>query len=206
MDKIDFVELATFCTNRYKEAHTGTGEKYEGTLYVAILEGNKILCSTTTHILRNAEQCILIHQKSQVAISNWYSWYCVEYINAEGCVCGSELDKEFKLKIESWGSFSNQVMSLSYGNDNLNLYWCKAPFDKGIEKTWKLYSKLKEIKTLSEIKLVADLFMKDEKILELEKEVEDITFANQLLKRERDQYKELLDEIKGMVEKLRAIL
>ena len=199
MDKIDFIELATFCVKRYKEANTGTGQKYESTLYVAILEGNKTLCSTTPHILRNAEQCILIHQKSQVAISNWYSWYCVEYINSEGCVCGSVLENEFKLKIESWGSFSNQVMSLSYGNDNLNLYWCKAPFDKGIQKTWELYSKLKEIKNLSEIKLIADLFKKDEEILELEKKVEGLTFANQLLKQERDQYKDMLDDIKDLL-------
>ena len=199
MDKIDFIELATYCVKRYKEANTGTGQKYESTLYVAILEGNKILCSTTPHILRNAEQCVLIHQKSQVAISNWYSWYCVEYINPEGCVCGSVLENEFKLKIESWGSFSNQVMSLSYGNDNLNLYWCMAPFDKGIQKAWKLYSKLKEIKTLSEIKLIAELFMKDEEILELDKKVEDFTFANQLLKQERDQYKDMLDEIKDLL-------
>ena len=103
------------------------------------------------------------------------------------------------LKIESWGSFSNQVMSLSYGNDNLNLYWCKAPFDKGIKKAWELYSKLKEIKTLSEIKLIADLFMKDEKIFELKNKVEDFTFANHLLKLERDQYKDTLKDICDIV-------
>ena len=199
MDKIDFIELATFCVNRYKEAHTGSGERYEGTLYVAILDDNEVRCSTTPHILRNAEQCILIHHRSQIAISNWYSWYFVEYINAEGSVCGGNLENSFKLKIESWGSFSNQVMSLSYGNDNLNLYWCKAPFDKGIKKAWELYSKLKEIKTLSEIKLIADLFMKDEKIFELKNKVEDFTFANHLLKLERDQYKDLLKDICDIV-------
>lgn len=199
MEKIDFVELATFCVNRYKEAHTGSGERYEGTLYVAILDDNEVRCSTTPHILRNAEQCILIHHKSQIAISNWYSWYFVEYINAEGSVCGGNLENSFMLKIESWGSFSNQVMSHSYGNDNLNLYWCKAPFDKGIKKAWELYSKIKEIKTLSEIKLIADLFMKDEKIFELNNKVEDFTFANHLLKLERDQYKDILKEICDIV-------
>jgi hypothetical protein len=78
MDKIDFVELATFCVNRYKETHTGSGERYEGTLYAAIFDNNEVRCSTTPHILRNAEQCILIHHRSQIAISNWYSWYFVE--------------------------------------------------------------------------------------------------------------------------------
>ena len=157
--------------------------------------------STTPHILCNAEQCILIHHRSQVAISNWYSWYFVEYINKEGCVCDGDLENGFKLKIEAWGSFSNQVMSLSYGNDNLNLYWCKAPFDKGIQKAWDLYSKLKEIKVLSEIKLIADLFKKNEEIFELEKKVDDFTFTNHLLEQERNQYQKMLDEIKSVFNK-----
>ena len=60
---------------------------------------------------------------------------------------------------------------------------------------------MKDFSTEKEINLTAELIRKDEKILELEKEVEDFTFTNQLLKQERDQYKELLDEIKEMVEK-----
>jgi hypothetical protein len=70
-----------------------------------------------------------------------------------------------------------------------------------IQKVWELYTKIKDIPTESERNLVIDLFKKDEKILELEKKVEDFTFTNQLLKQERDQYKELLDKIKEMVEK-----
>ena len=116
-------------------------------------------------------------------------------------MCGGDLENGFKLKIEAWGSFSNQVMSLSYGNDNLNLYWCKAPFDKGIQKAWELYSKLKEIKVLSEIKLIADLFKKNEEIFELEKKVDDFTFTNHLLEQERNQYQKMLDEIKSVFNK-----
>ena len=48
----------------------------------------------------------------------------------------------------------------------------------------------------TERKRVVDLFEKDEKIFELEEQIKDFSFANQLLKQERDQYKELLDEIK----------
>jgi cell division protein FtsB len=36
---------------------------------------------------------------------------------------------------------------------------------------------------------------------ELEKQIEDFTYANHLLKLERDQYKELLDEIKEALNK-----
>ena len=141
MDKIDFVELATFCVNRYKETHTGSGERYEGTLYAAIFDNNEVRCSTTPHILRNAEQCILIHHRSQIAISNWYSWYFVEYINTEGCVCGSYLDNGYSLDINAWGSFANQVMSLDYNGSHL--YWCDAPWDLHLPQIWELYNRIK---------------------------------------------------------------
>ena len=46
-----------------------------------------------------------------------------------------------------------------------------------------------------------ELFQKDEKIIELEKQIEDFKFTNHLLEKERDQYKELLDEIKASFSK-----
>ena len=198
MDKIDFVELATFCVNRYKETHTGSGERYEGTLYAAIFDNNEVRCSTTPHILRNAEQCILIHHRSQIAISNWYSWYFVEYINTEGCVCGSNLDNGYSLDINAWGSFANQVMSLDYNGSHL--YWCDAPWDLHLPQIWELYNRIKNVKSEKEINLIEDLFSKDEKILKLEKEIENFTFSNHLLMQERDQFRNLLKEIRDIVE------
>ena len=63
------------------------------------------------------------------------------------------------------------------------------------------YSKIKDIQSDSERELVIDLFRKDERVFELEKQIEDFTYANHLLKLERDQYKELLDEIKEALNK-----
>lgn len=201
MANVDFVELAIYCANRYKEAHTEkNSERYVGTLYVCIAEDNSIMCSKTPHILRSAHQCILIHERSELAISNWYSWYRVEFINDQGCVFDSNLGDDFNLSVSSWGNYSNQRMSLTYGSNNLSLYQCKEPFEKNIYKVWELYTHLKDLKTISEIKLIADLFQKNEKIFELENQIEDISYTNHLLKEERDQYKNMLDEIKEMID------
>ena len=54
--------------------------------------------------------------------------------------------------------------------------------------------------SVSEMMLVVDAFEKDERILELERQIEDFKFTNNLLERERDQYKDMLDEIKELVE------
>ena len=199
MDKIDFIELATFCVNRYKVAHTNNRNIYDGTLYVAILEDNQVLCSRTPHVLKNAEKCLLIHQHSKLAISNYYSWYNVEFIDEKGCVFDGNLGNGFKLDVCPLNQFSNQMMRLLYNQSEL--FWCEPPFEAHIAKVWELYTRLKDIQTMREICLIAELYRKDEKILELEKEVKDFSYTNQLLKQERDQYKELLDEIKEMVDK-----
>ena len=68
-------------------------------------------------------------------------------------------------------------------------------------KVWQLYSRVRGIESANEIKLIAELFKKDEKILELEKEIEDFRFSNRLLEQEREQYRDLLDEIRQIVGK-----
>lgn len=90
-------------------------------------------------------------------------------------------------------------MSLDYNHSHM--FWCRPPFEDHMAKLWEIYIRLKDVPTEKEIKLTAELIRKDEKIFELEKKVEDFTFTNQLLTQERYQYKELLDEIKEMVEK-----
>jgi len=188
MSNIDFVELATFCANRAKEARSSWGGKYERTHYVSILEDNTVKYSMTPHVLRNAHECILMHERSEIPISNLYYWYEFEYINPEGCVFVSDLENDFDL-ISYKSKHSAPFIELRYKENflysNLN-----------IQKVWELYSKIKDIPTETERKLVVDLFEKDEKIFELEEQIKDFSFANQLLKQERDQYKELLDEIK----------
>ena len=68
-------------------------------------------------------------------------------------------------------------------------------------KVWQLYSRVRGIESANEIKLIAELFKKNEKILELEKEIEDFRFSNRLLEQEREQYRDLLDEIRQIVGK-----
>ena len=68
-------------------------------------------------------------------------------------------------------------------------------------KIWKFYQKVKDISSEKEVKTIADLFRKDEKILELEKEIEGFKYENYLLEQQRNEYRDLLDEIKEMVSK-----
>ena len=209
MAEIDFVKLAEYCQQKNIETHTVDGERYRETVFVSIEDGNALRYSMTPHLLRNARQCILVHYWDALAVTIWHSYYKVEFIDSDGCVHGS-LDENFRLSVGS-GKEGYKTMSLSYTGDRLSgdrLYWFRwnhsNPDMEKFSKAWELYLRLKDIKSVSEIKLIAEMYMKDDKIFELEQKNEDLEFSNILLKQEKEQYQELLDEIKEIVENNRG--
>lgn len=201
MANVDFVELAKYCQQKFKEQHEREDERYIDTLFVSIGENGSIKHSKTPHVLKDAYQCILVHQKSKLALKYWYGWYSVEFIDDEGCVHGINLDDNYKLYVSSWGSYSNQVMCLDYADNHL--YWFGSPFEKKISQAWELYSKVKDIKNEAEIKLIAELYRKDEQIFELQNGNANLKFTNVLLEQEKQLYQGLLEEIKGMCDELK---
>ena len=195
--KIDFVELGIYCQTRYKESHNSQTTKYIKTWFIAINEDNNIFTSTTPHILSNAVKCILIHERSSLAVSNWYEWYEVEFINEYGEVFENRIDDEFELSIYYGKNFADQVMKLC--DNHRQYYACRAPWGENIKKVWQLYCRLKETKSESERYLISSMFKKDEKILELEKKIENFNFTTHFLEEERNTYKNLLDELKHII-------
>ena len=191
MEQIDFIELAEYCVKKAKEVPSYVIKHYEKTLYVSISEDNNVKCSTTPHVLQDAYQCILMHEYSDTPISNIYYWYEIDYINSEGCVQASDLGEGFSL-ISSRRKDYSPFITLGYQGKHLysNL---------DIKKVWELYTKIKEVSSESERKLIVELYFKDEHVLNLKKQIEDFKFTNHLLEQERDQYKDMLDEIKDLV-------
>ncbi len=199
MEKIDFVEIATYCVNQFKAAHNSDNDSYEGTLYVAVSEDDQVKCSRTPHVLKETNRCLLVHEHSALAYTNYYRWYKIQYIDENGCVTDERLENGYDLDITYSGTYSNKWLRLTH--NGVELYSCKPfPVEEKIAKVWELYQKVKSIENEKEIKLVANLFKKDEKILELEKEIEGFTYENHLLEQQKKQYQGLLDEIKEMVE------
>lgn len=196
MNSVDFVDLAIYCQNIYKDLHKSENDYYVGTLFIAITEEG-VLTSRTPHILSKAQQYILIHERRTLAVSNYYSWYSIEFIDSNGCVSDGKLDDEFFISIIPFNGFGNQILELAANGQTY--YRCKGPWESHIVKVWKLYLRLKDAKTERERILIADLFAKDEQILEMEKTIEDFKFTNRLLEQERNQYKSLLNEIKELV-------
>ena len=197
MTDINFIELAEYCQRRYKEEKNSDNKKYISTLFVAITKEGEIIPSTTPHILKDAELCILLHRSTYKNNYYWWDSLQFEFINSNGVIL-DRFDDKFKLVAGSYNVEENRLkLSLKYKENSI--YSFSENWENSIIKVWKLYLMLKDIKTYEEIKLITDLYQKDEKILELENQIEDFKFSNYLLEQERNQYKSLLDEIKQIV-------
>ena len=196
---IDFVELGTYCQTEYRKTLDSLKDKYRKTLFVAIMDDNSISVSATPHILSNAKKCILIHERLSLAISNWYSWYVVQFINENGEVLVGRLDNDFELCTVACGGYDNQWLELRA--DHRTYYSCKAPWkENDIKSIWDLYVRLKQATTECERNLIASLFKKDQTILELEKANQNFEYKTQLLENEMKLYKGILDDIKNLLE------
>ena len=194
-----FKEIAKFCVNRYKESFDADNKDniYVDTLYVAIDKDGYLSCSTTPHVLHEACECLLIHRRRALAVTNSYDWYKIEYIDEEGAVTDGVLKKGFRLWTGAGGSYSNQIIQLQ--NENRILYTCYCPFETNLQHLWDAYGRFRKAKSDAEIELIDELIEKDEKILDLMREVEGFKFSNYLLEKERNQYKKLLNEIRDIV-------
>ncbi len=96
----DFIELSQVSLRKYRYSLGSVDtERYKNTLYVAISENNQVSCAYNPVILKEAYQCILIHCKSKIAVTNWYNWYKVEFINHNGINLGEIIGNDCHLKI-----------------------------------------------------------------------------------------------------------
>ena len=135
---VDFIKLSKESLNRYRYSLGSVDtERYINTLYVAISENNKVTCAYDSVILGDAYQCIIIHCKSSLAVTNWHRWYKPEFINSNGYNLGEIIGNDCSIRINWEGSWSNQVLKL-YQKDK-ELYSGNAPFENHMQSLWNAY-------------------------------------------------------------------
>ncbi len=183
----DFIELAQKSINEYKSS-LGSEDvtKYKYTLCVAISQNDEVSCSKDLFILDDAYQCFLIHCCSSLAISNWYNWYEIEFINYKGHNLKDIIGNDCIIKINWEGSWSNQVLKLWHRDDEL--YTCNPPFECHMQGVWDAYCSTLNKGKDEVASLKAELAQKEEHIQKLEEEV--------------NLYKNALGKIKEIVKEL----
>lgn len=184
---VDFVELSQESVNRYKES-IGSNDyiEYRKTLYVAISECNEVSCAYDPVILRDAYQCILIHCRSEMAVSKWHAWYKAEFINHNGVNLEGIIGNDCHFNIYWVGSWSNQVLTLYHRDEEI--YTCKPPFEGHMQGLWDAYCNTLKRGQDESVRLRAELTQKEERIHDLEEQL--------------DHYKQMLNGIKDIIQEL----
>lgn len=201
MTDINLYDIANYCVDTHRQNCTSNTSKYKSTLFVAITKEGDVIPSSTPHILKTAEQCILLHNWLSLGNNgNWYEMSTSQLINNDGRVSNNWLDNRFCIYFGSFQVIGLKYYELGYDNGKPEcLISFPNPWESSIKKIWKFYSRIKALKTTEEIHLVAELFRKDEKILELEKQIEEFSFSQYLLEQQKEQYKSLLDKINTLI-------
>ena len=179
----DFVQLSQESVNRYRESiGSSEYETHRNTLYVAISEIGVVTCAYDPVILRDAYQCILIHCKSKLAITNWYDYYKVEYINHDGLNLEGIIGNDCYIEMVS-GAGRYATMTLYHRDEDL--YSCRLPFEAHMQGLWDAYCNTWNRGQDETSLLRAELIQKEERIHDLELQV--------------NQYKRMLTGIKEIV-------
>ena len=199
MCKVDFENIAAYCVERYiSKINSYKNERYLQTLYVCISENDDVWFSNTPHILQGPEisKCLLIHQKNHLAISNWYKYYDVEYIDSLGGVTDGILGDGFA--ITGCGADPNPSLALKF--KDVTLYSCKAPHENHIQKMWNLFNEIRclNLESISEIQGLVD---KNAKIEEAERRIQELSYNMKAIEEERDHYLKLIEVIREVVRK-----
>lgn len=208
--KMNLVDLAVRRAELSKWKYSSSIAKYRGTFFIGIQENDHVVCSSDPNVLEHAKSCFVIHRRSELAYINYYDWFDVEYINENGETFAGCIDEDFSLSVVAYGSYSNQCLWLT---SKLHSYhhwkpsWDNTASIKDcLQSAWNLYIELKQAETEEERSIIIKLYQKDEtifqqkkEILQQKKEIANFSYANALLEKERDMYKELLDDIRKLL-------
>lgn len=178
---------------------------YNGTTYVAIQDGERVLCSIDHSVLENAKQCFLLHKNTNVqyyygGYKEYFINYTLEYINEYGEISNGNLDDGLCVSVSV---IDGEWLYLKCSSGVI--YQCKMSFINtasirdGFQSIWNLYNELKKVETPKEMAIIVELYKKDETILQQKREIANFSYANALLENERDMYKGLLDDIRNII-------
>ena len=200
-ERLSFYNLAKLCQEKFEKQINAQGKdfKYLDTLFAAIDDKDCILVSETPEILLKEDvyQFIMIHRHIRNEVSRWYSWYTVEFVDHNKSVHTEKFDERFSINVNYHEHFYNQWIHLKVGGKRI--FQCRWPNESCLQAIWNLYQRCKSVKTDREAELLGELAMMDESVLSLQQDLANANYSVQLLTKERDQYKSLLDEIKDLI-------
>lgn len=195
---MDIFEKKQIVEKCIKKIQKEKGDNYIDTLYIAIDAAESVQESTDDSVLEFAEKIILIHSYRELAVTNYYVWYDIDFIDENGLVLRDQFDSAFRVYIGFVGQYANKAIYFVLDKTNTTLYFESYPCK--MQKIWNLYLKCKECKTEKEMQLLCKLVKKDSEIEILKLDMEEQNFVKLFLEQQSKLYEKILDTIKRMLE------
>lgn len=205
---VNIIDIANFCRQEIEDKCKDSDRRWGyDILYVTVNENDKLVTSKTPHILSSGHPCIIIHSWHQLAETIAYDTYHVHVIGENGGVSDGKLDSSFSIKIEA-ARFNTPARINLYHNCTKVYSDYISSWQKGhdcedlIRFIYSLYSKCKsQCETTLECKMLCKLAEQEKTIEALNERLSECSFKDSLLQLELEGYKNLLNQIKSLIEK-----
>lgn len=202
-EKVNFVALAETEVEKFKSIFNESQDsKYlDIPLFVAIHEDEDIELGSNPQILENAVECILILAYNKLEVRNYYDWYQILYIDKNGVVHDGFEKDGWELTYTFSGSYKTKIMFLKYMGEKV-AFTNKESYqgwDDHIRRLWDIYLYAKSSETIKEARLMCNNFKLLRNIDSLQKQIDELKSANQLLEKEKMQYQSILNEIQTIL-------
>ena len=204
--KVNFVALAEAEVVKFKSSFNDTQDSnyVDIPLFVAIHEDDDIEMGANPQILKNAVECILILAYNKLEVRNYYDWYKILYIDKEGIIHNGFNREGWELTYTFSGSYKTKIVFLKYLGEDVYFITKESyqGWDDHIKKLWDIYRYAKSSETVKEARLMCKNYELHRKVDSLQKEIDELKSANQLLEKEKIQYHSVLDEIRTIIKRL----
>lgn len=205
---VNIIEIANFCRQEIEDKCKASDRRWGyGILYATVNENEELVTSKTPHILSSGRTCIIIHSWDQLAETIAYDTYHVHVIRENGEVSDGKLDSNFSIKIEA-ARFNTPARINLYHNCTKVYSDYISPWQKGhdcedlMRFIYTLYAKCKsQCETTLECKMLCKLAEQEKTVEALNERLSEYSFKETLLQKELDSYKNLLDQVKSLIEK-----
>ena len=203
---INFVELAEAEVEKFKSSLKDSQDSnyVDIPLFVAIHEDDDIELGANPQILKNAAECIIILAYDKLEISNYYDWYKILFIDKNGVVHNGFEKNGWRLTCSFSGSYRMKIMFLIYKGNQISFVHKEGylRWDDYFRKLWDIYRFAKSCETVKEARLMCKNYELLRKVDSLQKVIDELKSANQLLEKEKMHYQSTINEIQTIVQGL----
>lgn len=201
-DRINFVEIAEKVVANFRDNISVPELRYyvHNPLFVSIDEEEQIRVSFLPDVLNGAKECMIIltyNNKNQGSIY-YYPHYKVFRIKDDGMVQEGYSKEGWKINIT--GTYYTSPSQIQLSKDKTSIFCSHWKGEESLYEVWSVYKKCKECETATEAKLIGKNSQLLEEIETLRGKNKELEFLNKIAETTKNQYKDILEEIKSLLE------